>query len=77
MTEELPQPIETGQVYRDEFDQSKVEIQSIFVSEDGETEIRVEITKPDGEQSRRTLDAMSVFKRIRNDDLTLVEEAEA
>lgn len=73
----ISHPVEVGQVYRDGFNQSQVEIDNVFISEDGQTEVRVTITKPDGDANSRTLDAMSVFKRIRNDDLTLIEEVEA
>ena len=70
----IEHPVEAGQVYEDNQTAGTVTVESLFVSEDGQTEVRIE--QETGRQAERlTVDADTFVERVFNGELELIEEA--
>ena len=70
---EIDDPIEVGQTYYDHTEPSAAEVTQIFVDEDGETQIRVEIEKSRRDQSKVLVDKFTFVERVSNGELELLE----
>jgi len=71
---DLANPVEVGQVYLDTGVGGTAEVEQIYVDEDGETQVRVEVRNGHEASSLVLVDVDTFIERISDEELVLDSE---